>query len=57
MQKAFIIIGGVLLVAAGVFELVSGIKGVVNQSKGGKHKKTVRKAENKEEVKELDYTK
>ena len=57
MQKAFIVIGGVLLVAAGVFELVSGIKAMANQSKSGKHKKTVRKAESKEEVKELDYTK
>ncbi len=53
----FIVIGGVLLVAAGVFELVSGIKAMANQNKSGKHKKTVRKAENKEEVKELDYTK
>lgn len=57
MQKAFIIIGGVLLVAAGVFELVSGIKAMANQNKSGKHKKTVHKTESKEEVKELDYTK
>ena len=62
VKIAFCIIAGILLFAAGVYELVFGIREIVNQNKN-KERKPARKAKkkepetNKQEVKELDYTK
>ena len=66
VRIAFCIVAGVLIFAAGVFELVMGIKTMIelNKGKGGekKAKKKVQKEEPKEEkkqepeIKEIDYT-
>ena len=62
VKIAFCIVAGILLFAAGVYELVFGIREIVNQNKN-KERKPARKAKkkepepNKQEVKELDYTK
>ena len=63
VKIAFCIIAGVLLFAAGVYELIFGIREMVEQNKN-KEKKPARKAKKKEpepvkqeEIKELDYTK
>ena len=60
VKIAFCIIAGILLFAAGVYELIFGIKELVDQNKNRGEKKP-RKAKKKEprqeEVKELDYTK
>ena len=62
VKIAFCIVAGILLFAAGVYELIFGIRELVNQNKS-KERKPVRKAKKKEpepkkeEVKELDYTK
>ena len=61
VKIAFCIIAGALLFAAGVYELIFGIREMVAQNKN-KEKKPARKAKKKEEpkqqeVKELDYTK
>ena len=61
VEIAFCIIAGVLLFAAGVYELIFGIREMVEQNKK-KEKKPARKAKKKEsepkqeEIKELDYT-
>ena len=63
MVNVFCIIAGFLLVGAGIFELVMGVRGILGHGKGSKNnKKSSRKAASKgepkqEEVKELDYTK
>ena len=61
VEIAFCIIAGALLFAAGVYELIFGIREMVAQNKS-KEKKSARKAKKKEEpkqeeIKELDYTK
>ncbi len=63
VKIVFCIIAGVLLFAAGVYELIFGIREMVEQNKN-KEKKPARKAKKKEpepakqeEIKELDYTK
>ena len=61
VKIVFCIIAGALLFAAGVFELIFGIKEMIEQNKS-KEKKPARKAKKKEEpkqeeIKELDYTK
>ena len=61
VKIAFCIVAGILLFAAGVYELIFGIRELVNQNKN-KERKPARKAKKKEEpkkeeVKELDYTK
>ena len=61
VKIAFCIIAGALLFAAGVYELIFGIREMVAQNKS-KEKKPARKAKKKEEpkqeeIKELDYTK
>ena len=62
VKIAFCIVAGILLFAAGVYELVFGIRELIQQNKN-REKKPVRKAKKKEpepkkeEVKELDYTK
>ena len=61
VKIAFCIIAGALLFAAGVYELIFGIREMVAQNKS-KEKKSARKAKKKEEpkqeeIKELDYTK
>ena len=62
VKIAFCIVAGILLFAAGVYELIFGIRELVNQNKS-RERKPVRKAKKKEpepkkeEVKELDYTK
>ena len=62
VKIAFCIIAGVLIFAAGIYELIFGIREMIaqNKEKGDKkpEKKSKRKEEpKKEEVKELDYTK
>ena len=66
VRIAFCVVAGVLIFAAGVFELVMGIKTMIelNKGKGGekKAKKKVQKEEAKDEkkqepeIKEIDYT-
>ena len=63
VRTAFCIVAGILLFLAGVYELVFGIKAMIDQNKGkGMEKKDKKKApkkekeEPKQEVKELDYT-
>ena len=62
VEIAFCIIAGVLLFAAGVYELIFGIREMIGQNKK-KEKKPARKTKKKEpepkqeEIKELDYTK
>ena len=63
VKIVFCIIAGALLFAAGVYELIFGIREMVEQNKN-KEKKPARKAKKKEpepakqeEIKELDYTK
>ena len=60
VKIAFCIVAGVLLFAAGVYELIFGIKEMVeqNKNKGERKPRKTKKKENKEqEIKELDYTK
>ena len=61
VKIAFCIVAGILLFAAGVYELIFGIKEMVEQNKNKgerKPRKSKKKEEKKqEEVKELDYTK
>lgn len=60
MVTAFCIIAGVLLVIAGVYELVMGIKVLANQNKNKSQRRNAKKTNNvekKENIKELDYTK
>ena len=64
VKIAFCIIAGVLIFAAGLYELIFGIREMIAQSKEkDKEKKPARRAKKekqepkKEEVKELDYTK
>lgn len=58
VKLVFCIVAGILLFAAGVFLLVTGIKDIISQSKGKGGKKTTRKSskKEKEEIKEIDYT-
>ena len=62
VKIAFCIVAGILLFAAGVYELIFGIRELVNQNKN-KDRKPARKTKKKEpepkkeEIKELDYTK
>ena len=64
VRTAFCIVAGILLFLAGVFELVFGIKTMIDQNKAnGGEKKGKKKAakkekpeEKKEEIKEIDYT-
>jgi len=59
IKLVFCIIAGILLFAGGVFELIFGIKTMMEQSKAKeqkKQKKVSKKENKKEEVKELDYT-
>lgn len=62
VKIAFCIIAGALLFAAGVYELIFGIREMIEQNKN-KEKKPARRAKKKEpepkkeEIKELDYTK
>ena len=59
VELAFCIVAGILLVAAGIYELIFGVKEMVAQSKS-KERRPTRKASKKEakkeEIKELDYT-
>ena len=59
VELAFCIVAGILLVAAGIYELIFGVKEMVAQSKS-KERRPARKASKKEaekeEIKELDYT-
>lgn len=61
VKIAFCIIAGILLFAAGVYELIFGIREMIAQNKeknvNKPAKKTKKKAPKQEEVKELDYTK
>ena len=61
VKIAFCIIAGILLFAAGVYELIFGIREMVAQNKeknvNKPAKKSKKKAPKQEEVKELDYTK
>lgn len=58
MVTVFCIVAGVLLAIAGVYELVMGIRALTGHARNGRgNKKSSRKASNKEEIKELDYTK
>ena len=61
VKIAFCIIAGALLFAAGVYELIFGIREMVSQNKN-KERKPARRVKKKEEpkqeeIKELDYTK
>lgn len=58
MVTVFCIVAGVLLAIAGVYELAMGIRALTGHARNGRgNKKSSRKASNKEEIKELDYTK
>ena len=61
VKIAFCIVAGILLFAAGVYELIFGIRELVNQNKNKErkpaHKAKKKEEPKKEEVKELDYTK
>ena len=55
---ALYIISGILIFAAGVFELIVGIRVIVDKNNSSKaHENKPAKKESKKEVKELDYTK
>ena len=59
---AFCIIAGALLFVAGVYELIFGIREMIEQNKNKGERKPAKKAKKKEEpkqeeIKELDYTK
>ena len=55
---ALCIIGGILLVVCGIYQLVMGIRELSSKKKGNKPaKKSAPKKEENKEVKELDYTK
>lgn len=59
VEIAFCIIAGILLVAAGIYELIFGIREMIAQSKSKERKparKASKKEEKKEEIKEIDYT-
>ena len=61
VRIAFCIVAGILLFAAGVYELIIGVKTMIDQNKGGE-KKTSRKKNKKDNnppepvVQEIDYT-
>ena len=60
VKIAFCIVAGILLFAAGVYELIFGIKEMIDQNKNRgerKSRKSKKKETKQEEVKELDYTK
>ena len=60
VKIAFCIVAGILIFAAGVYELIFGIKEMVEQNKNKgerKPRKSKKKEQKQEEVKELDYTK
>ena len=65
VKTAFCVVAGILLFAAGVYELIMGVKAMIdqNKSKGGSRKPAKRSnkkgppEEPKQEIKELDYTK
>ena len=59
VELAFCIVAGILLVAAGIYELIFGVKEMVAQSKSKERRptrKVSKKEAKKEEIKELDYT-
>ena len=56
VSVVFCVLAGVLLFAAGVFELVMGVKSMINARNKGE-KKSTKKEKKSEEIKELDYTK
>ena len=59
VELAFCIVAGILLVAAGIYELIFGVKEMVAQSKSKERRparKAPKKEAKKEEIKELDYT-
>ena len=55
VSVVFCVLAGVLLFAAGVFELVIGVKSMINARNKGE-KKSTKKEKKSEEIKELDYT-
>ena len=55
VSVVFCVLAGVLLFAAGVFELVMGVKSMINARNKGE-KKSTKKEKKSEEIKELDYT-
>ena len=60
VKIAFCIVAGILIFAAGVYELIFGIKEMIEQNKNRgerKPRKSKKKEPKQEEVKELDYTK
>jgi len=58
VTQVFCIVAGVLLAIAGVYELVMGVRALTGHARNGRgNKKSSRKASNKDEIKELDYTK
>ena len=62
VKIAFCIIAGALLFVAGVYELIFGIREMIEQNKNKGERKPAKKAKKKEEpkqeeIKELDYTK
>ena len=62
VKIAFCIIAGALLFIAGVYELIFGIREMIEQNKNKGERKPAKKAKKKEEpkqeeIKELDYTK
>ena len=60
VKIAFCIVAGILLFAAGVYELIFGIKEMIDQNKNRgerKSRKSKKKETKQEEVEELDYTK
>lgn len=58
IKIAFCVIAGALLFIAGVYELVVGIRAMIAQSKAKPKKNTrkITKKEEKQEIKEIDYT-
>ena len=56
VKLAFCIVAGILIFLAGVYLFVTGISAMIHTNKN-KGEKKAKKEENKEEVKELDYSK
>ena len=54
--NAFCILAGVLLVAAGVYELIMGIRALAHHSRANKKSRKPAKSD-QQEIKEIDYTK
>ena len=62
VKIAFCIIAGILIFAAGVYELIFGIREMINQNRNRGERKPAKRNKKKEEpkqeeIKELDYTK